>query len=725
MATPRDVLPAAARQRQREHALRAGQDGRVGKGQHHSARGAGRDGPAGKGQRDGASGSGKDGPAGKGGSAGKGTGRGGKGGRHQSHGGRGDARDERRGGRGGVGHGSGMEDAHGCIHGGACSNSAACSGGAGGPIAGGGRGRGRLLGALHDASKSEQGSSSSLIVAATAPAVRSAAAAPGRLRRPATEWAGLASLLGPRDAAPRADGALSPDALGRNAALQADERLALSSIYSDEMREPEGGDGRVVDISIALEIPPALAAAAAIAATGGLGGGGLGGGGEGGAAAAGADPQADAGRLLPPLKLRVRFGEGYPSHGPPELALRCCWLADAQLASLAASLDALARESAAGEPAVCNWVEWLRQEGLAELGLAADGASLSLPEEEHGEEEEGHGEEGADLGDAALGERRAQRWPRKRASVLALLRSHAAAAAERAWAAAVHTCGVCLDQRASLDCLRLVRCGHTFCRGCLRGYWSSQMGAGLARALLCPAPTCRLAASPPEVQTLLPAAEYQAYERLLLESTLAEMEDVVWCPRCEYPAELEAAEAGRPRRLAICAHCANSFCVECRHTHLPYPTLPTYPTLPYPTYPTLPYPTLTLPIYPTLRRQAWHGLAPCANLAARWRAADARGREALTQKYGERLMEEIESAEWIRSNAQPCPKCHGPTEKAGGCNHITCVTCRHEWCWLCRATYQQGHFRTGGCEQFSQDFFDEIHISREEFDAQYVILNHW
>ncbi len=37
----------------------------------------------------------------------------------------------------------------------------------------------------------------------------------------------------------------------------------------------------------------------------------------------------------------------------------------------------------------------------------------------------------------------------------------------------------------------------------------------------------------------------------------------------------------------------------------------------------------------------------------------------------------------------------------------------------------QGHFRNGACEQFSQDFFDEINLTREEFDAQYVVNNHW
>eukprot|EP00962_Isochrysis_galbana_P013947 scaffold3962_cov122-Isochrysis_galbana.AAC.9 len=47
------------------------------------------------------------------------------------------------------------------------------------------------------------------------------------------------------------------------------------------------------------------------------------------------------------------------------------------------------------------------------------------------------------------------------------------------------------------------------------------MGAGLATGLLCPDPGCRLAAAPAEVKALLPAAEYEAYEKSILESSLA------------------------------------------------------------------------------------------------------------------------------------------------------------------------------------------------------------
>ncbi|EOD12185.1 hypothetical protein EMIHUDRAFT_214005 [Emiliania huxleyi CCMP1516] len=367
---------------------------------------------------------------------------------------------------------------------------------------------------------------------------------------------------------------------------------------------------------------------------------------------------------LPPLTLRVRHGSGYPSSSPPGFGLRCCWLSDGQLEALAASLDGLAA-AAAGELCVSAWAEWLRTEAAGQLELLQEGATLSLPAEG------GTGQAGADEATASAGERRAQRWPRSRA------------------------------EYASLDCTRLHACGHTFCKSCLRGYWSSQLREGHATALLCPHPGCGAVASPPEAKALLSAGEYETYERLLLAASLAEMTDTSWCPRCEYPAQLEPRVEGRAgrvaicgtRRLAICASCGTSFCAECR--------------------------------------QAWHGISPCANLAARWRASDERGRETLRQKYGDRLMEEANfwgeggrllAASFARHTA--CPKCGVATEKNGGCNHISCRTCNFEWCWLCGCKYEPGHYKNGPCEQFSQDFFDEIDMTPEDFRANYVVMNH-
>ena len=58
-----------------------------------------------------------------------------------------------------------------------------------------------------------------------------------------------------------------------------------------------------------------------------------------------------------------------------------------------------------------------------------------------------------------------------------------------------------------------------------------------------------------------------------------------------------------------------------------------------------------------------------------------------------------------------CPKCKIFTEKNEGCNHMTCTSCKYQWCWLCEGEYQYGHYTSGRCngQQFTKaDYIEEI-----------------
>ena len=51
--------------------------------------------------------------------------------------------------------------------------------------------------------------------------------------------------------------------------------------------------------------------------------------------------------------------------------------------------------------------------------------------------------------------------------------------------------------------------------------------------------------------------------------------------------------------------------------------------------------------------------------------------------------------------------------------------CGGEWCWICGEPYMKGHFRYGTCEQFGEDYFEEMGMSREEYYLRFMPLNHW
>jgi len=48
-------------------------------------------------------------------------------------------------------------------------------------------------------------------------------------------------------------------------------------------------------------------------------------------------------------------------------------------------------------------------------------------------------------------------------------------------------------------------------------------------------------------------------------------------------------------------------------------------------------------------------------------------------------------------NVKRCPKCSFRIEKLGGCNHITCSRCSHDFCWLCGDPYDFDHYSEGRC----------------------------
>lgn len=49
---------------------------------------------------------------------------------------------------------------------------------------------------------------------------------------------------------------------------------------------------------------------------------------------------------------------------------------------------------------------------------------------------------------------------------------------------------------------------------------------------------------------------------------------------------------------------------------------------------------------------------------------------------------DIEAKDWILHHTKPCPKCDSKIEKNGGCMHMTCRKCLHEFCWICGGDFK-------------------------------------
>ncbi|CAM9375972.1 unnamed protein product [Heterosigma akashiwo] len=65
----------------------------------------------------------------------------------------------------------------------------------------------------------------------------------------------------------------------------------------------------------------------------------------------------------------------------------------------------------------------------------------------------------------------------------------------------------------------------------------------------------------------------------------------------------------------------------------------------------------------------------------------------------DRFKEEV-TTEVIKKTTKQCPSCKAPTEKNGGCNHMTCAnpSCKFQWCWLCLKEYQPDHYNANNSD---------------------------
>ncbi|KAI9627053.1 hypothetical protein H4Q26_017581 [Puccinia striiformis f. sp. tritici PST-130] len=76
---------------------------------------------------------------------------------------------------------------------------------------------------------------------------------------------------------------------------------------------------------------------------------------------------------------------------------------------------------------------------------------------------------------------------------------------------------------------------------------------------------------------------------------------------------------------------------------------------------------------------------------------------SVTCLCGQRFcFDDSETANWISANTKECTKCHSTIEKNGGCNHMTCKKCKHEFCWVCTGVWADHGTAWYSCNRFEE-----------------------
>ncbi|CAF3117665.1 unnamed protein product [Rotaria socialis] len=55
----------------------------------------------------------------------------------------------------------------------------------------------------------------------------------------------------------------------------------------------------------------------------------------------------------------------------------------------------------------------------------------------------------------------------------------------------------------------------------------------------------------------------------------------------------------------------------------------------------------------------------------------------IMRNWFKKCRDDSETANYISANTKDCPKCKVCIEKNGGCNHMSCFSCNHHFCWMC------------------------------------------
>uniref|UniRef100_A0ABM0MDS1 RBR-type E3 ubiquitin transferase n=1 Tax=Saccoglossus kowalevskii TaxID=10224 RepID=A0ABM0MDS1_SACKO len=385
---------------------------------------------------------------------------------------------------------------------------------------------------------------------------------------------------------------------------------------------------------------------------------------------------------LTPLQINVTFPLSYPSDDPPFFTLCSEWLDGGQLSALCRHLDAMWGEMSQ-LPIVYSWVDWLKNESLSFLGL--EKTVVLSPYQNTDDDIVG-----------PVDPRALPTCVDLQKSIIQILRHNITCEMEK-FQREDHQCGICFDTRTGSEFYRLGNCTHHFCHECLAAYCTTHVSEGTVQLLVCPDSDCKNPLPPALVRDVLTKEQYERWEKLSLQKTLDAMDDIDYCPRCNMAVIKESDHSN----LAHCTSCFYSYCTSCK--------------------------------------ESWHQGTKCVTLEGKLKEmaeADADSQRAdaklVAQKLKQYLKEEHASKQAIKCTTVACPGCLVRIERNQGCNHMTCVKCKTEFCWLCqKAIVGYGHFSScaaRGLDDPRQDYVAPIRRTpvRPQVESQakiHVILS--
>nr|GLL47360.1 probable E3 ubiquitin-protein ligase ARI2 [Ipomoea trifida] len=213
-------------------------------------------------------------------------------------------------------------------------------------------------------------------------------------------------------------------------------------------------------------------------------------------------------------------------------------------------------------------------------------------------------------------------------------------------------CNICIEELPGSEMTKM-DCGHCFCNSCWTEHFIVKIKEGQSKRIRCMAHKCFAICDESVVRKLV-SKEHpdlaEKFDRFLLESYIEDNKMVKWCPstpHCGNAIRIENDEL-----FEVECSCGLQFCFSClSEAH-----------------------------------------SPCSCL--------------MWELWTKKCRDESETVNWITVHTKPCPKCHKPVEKNGGCNLVSCI-CGQAFCWLCGGATGRDHTwsRIAGhsCGRYKED----------------------
>ena len=213
------------------------------------------------------------------------------------------------------------------------------------------------------------------------------------------------------------------------------------------------------------------------------------------------------------------------------------------------------------------------------------------------------------------------------------------------------TCEICYEDEPGLQSYAM-KCEHRYCATCYSQYLSQKVkDEGEAARIQCPRDGCHRIVDAKTLHLLVDKPIEDRYNVLLTRTYVDDKDNLKWCPapECEYAVDCPVKKRDLSRIVPTvrCLH-DHAFCFGC-----------------------------------TL---ADHQPASCA----------------LVKRWLKKCEDDSETSNWISANTKECPKCNSTIEKNGGCNHMTCRKCKHEYCWMCMGPWSEHGTSWYNCNRFEE-----------------------